>query len=279
MCATETQIHSSTETVTHPESVFEQKNGSFLPAERLSPLTPHTPSTTTGMSSSRKRTARGASDDESAPIIRHAQDGAKDYQSISPSISARTSGAENAALGSVDHTRGAQEALQREAAEREAAEQERREGGRWRKWVDKYGSVELENKGSVARDHLALERTFLAWLRTSLSFASIGIAVTQLFRLNTTISNNSSSTSSDSSNSPQARLRHVGKPLGATFIAISILILFIGFHRYFEAQHYVIRGKFPASRGSILFVSLVAGGLIISSLVVILAVAPGAFEK
>lgn len=55
-------------------------------------------------------------------------------------------------------------------------------------------------------------------------------------------------------------------------------MLFIGFHRYFEAQHYVIRGKFPASRGSIVIVSVVAGGLIITSLVVILATSPAVFE-
>jgi uncharacterized membrane protein YidH (DUF202 family) len=142
-----------------------------------------------------------------------------------------------------------------------------------------------------------VERTFLAWLRTSLSFASIGIAITQLFRLNSSLRPDTSSSSNPSSNNPSSnpsssssdtttgphlhnlhRLRHLGKPLGATFIGISILMLFIGFHRYFEAQHYVIRGKFPASRGSIVLVSLVSGGLIVSSLVVILATSPSAFE-
>lgn len=36
-------------------------------------------------------------------------------------------------------------------------------------------SLKLENSGSVARDHLASERTFLAYMRTSLALASSGI--------------------------------------------------------------------------------------------------------
>jgi hypothetical protein len=38
-------------------------------------------------------------------------------------------------------------------------------------------SLTLQNTGSVARDHLASERTFLAYVRTSLSFASAGVGM------------------------------------------------------------------------------------------------------
>ncbi|KIW58261.1 hypothetical protein PV05_02800 [Exophiala xenobiotica] len=237
-----------------------------------------------------------------------------------------------------------------------AAQEEEEHSGKeeqkpsWLKRVaEKYGSVALENKGSVARDHLALERTFLAWLRTSLAFASIGIAITQLFRLNTTIARQQDITpgigvasdqipfspmvgqavppelipylqqltataapsvptlgptlldqilllppsganglqlsrredlsSSQTTEDQAAKLRHVGKPLGATFLGISIVILFIGFHRYFESQYWIIRGKFPASRGSIFVVGFIAGSLIIASLAVVLAISATSYEK
>ncbi|RMZ79974.1 hypothetical protein DV738_g3100, partial [Chaetothyriales sp. CBS 135597] len=203
--------------------------------------------------------------------------------------------------------------------------------------AEKYGSISLENKGSVARDHLALERTFLAWLRTSLAFASIGIAVTQLFRLNTSSATRSetaqfggqvpsalladqsvpaellpylqqaaASAAASAAVSVQTlgptlldqllglppvvgpeefdedaakRLRHVGKPLGATFLVIAILILLIGAHRYFESQYWIIRGKFPASRGSIFLVASIAGALIIASLIIVIVLAPTSYQK
>jgi len=41
----------------------------------------------------------------------------------------------------------------------------------------------LKNSGSTARDHLASERTFLAWLRTGLGFVALGIAVERFSQL------------------------------------------------------------------------------------------------
>ncbi|RLV95388.1 40S ribosomal protein S30-B [Spathaspora sp. JA1] len=101
----------------------------------------------------------------------------------------------------------------------------------------------LENKGSVARDHMANERTFLAWLRTSLAFITIGIGVTQLLRM-------------DGSNST-AKLKIVvdkpvtfkfGKTIGSIFIIIGILSLVFGCQRYFEVQYMLTRDKYPAAR-------------------------------
>ncbi|CAH1760671.1 5048_t:CDS:2 [Entrophospora sp. SA101] len=116
-------------------------------------------------------------------------------------------------------------------------------------------SLVLENRASVARDHLANERTFLAWLRTSLSFISIGIAITQLFRLNL------NGKKSDDK---------VGKPLGLTFVVLGIIFLVIGIIRYFHSQYLMTQGNFPASRGSIIFVTAVTVVSLAACLVVIL---------
>jgi len=41
----------------------------------------------------------------------------------------------------------------------------------------------FKNTGSTARDHLASERTYLAWLRTGLGFIALGIAVERFNQL------------------------------------------------------------------------------------------------
>lgn len=51
------------------------------------------------------------------------------------------------------------------------------------KFFRAFGSLRLDNEGAVARDHLANERTYLTWMQSSLAFTSIGVAITQFFRL------------------------------------------------------------------------------------------------
>lgn len=108
-------------------------------------------------------------------------------------------------------------------------------------------SLRLENSGSVARDHLASERTFLAYIRTSLAIASSGVGklscqviqqvepvVFYLFTrysflgFYTALVQLFSAASASIPKGSTHRLHHYIRPLGASTVLIGLLVLFIG---------------------------------------------------
>lgn len=95
-----------------------------------------------------------------------------------------------------------------------------------------FSSLSLENTGAVARDHMANERTFLAWLRTSLSLVTIGIGVVQLLKLKGELED----------------LAHFAKPIGASFVVAGIFTLIMGTLRYFRVQSMLLSSFYPVSQ-------------------------------
>lgn len=95
---------------------------------------------------------------------------------------------------------------------------------------------------------MANERTFLAWLRTSLSFITIGIGITQLFRLEdkqSTVQLNNWTIQLDNSSEVIAKF---GKPLGCIFIILGIITLLFGVTRFFNVQQMLVKNYYPAAR-------------------------------
>ncbi|KAJ2580178.1 hypothetical protein GGH95_002732 [Coemansia sp. RSA 1836] len=94
-------------------------------------------------------------------------------------------------------------------------------------------SLKLENKGSVARDHL------------------VGVAIRQLYRVAVDLKHGSDSPSSQSEAGAKEDSRHdplAGKVLGASFVSLGMVFVFIGLYRYFHSQYLMTKGKFPVSR-------------------------------
>ena len=97
--------------------------------------------------------------------------------------------------------------------------------------------VRLAIEEEECRDHLALERTFLAYARTASAYAQLGVTMAQLFRLNVTTSGKTT----------PATLR-VGKALGATTEGIAILVSILGAAYFAKQQSGLVKGVI-VSRG------------------------------
>ncbi|KZP19232.1 hypothetical protein FIBSPDRAFT_688937, partial [Athelia psychrophila] len=105
----------------------------------------------------------------------------------------------------------------------------------------------LENSSSVARDHLASERTFLVYVRTSLVIVSTGVALVQLFILSP------SSTS----------IQKFARPIGTATVALAFSILLVGSVRFFTIQSALTRGKFPVARVTVAGMALALGAVVV----------------
>lgn len=102
----------------------------------------------------------------------------------------------------------------------------------------------MPDGGSLARDHLANERTYLAWVRTGLGSAAVGAAVAEL----------------GDGNGLRARVA------GALFLAIGLVALAYGTSRYYRVQRALGAGRLSVD---------VRGPLVLSAIAVAVAVAAG----
>ncbi|KAK7540788.1 uncharacterized protein J3D65DRAFT_253531 [Phyllosticta citribraziliensis] len=125
------------------------------------------------------------------------------------------------------------------------------------RWWKRHVSVTVEVKGM--RDHLALERTFLGYLRTSIALSMTGVILAQLFRLQHSLH-------------PDAHLGFyvLGIPLASTFIACAIAVALLGAFRFWRQQSAIVRGKVLAGGWEVLVIMV--GSLLLTTGVFILLV-------
>ncbi|KAF9474744.1 hypothetical protein BDN70DRAFT_884501 [Pholiota conissans] len=105
-------------------------------------------------------------------------------------------------------------------------------------------SLTLVNSGSVARDHLASERTYLAYVRTSLALSSVGVALMQFLKL-----------------SPSTHAFAI--PISATMIVTGVLVLLFGAQRFFLVQRTLVEGYFPVSVLEAAVITFILGSVIV----------------
>ena len=117
------------------------------------------------------------------------------------------------------------------------------------------------------REHLANERTFLAWVRTALGLIGLGFVLARMGLFLRQLA--------DAGLAPSGRTLHV--QAGGEFLASGVIFLLIGLavcgwagHRYATNRDSIESGTFNPAGGSIRAITaiVVAGGLVIAAMVV-----------
>lgn len=130
-----------------------------------------------------------------------------------------------------------------------------------------------QNTGSTARDHLASERTFLAWIRTGLGFLALGIAIERFSQLDLRELLKPLREQQQRQDGRGAREREPdpaevehelekeqSQVLVGTLMALGSGSIVYGTSRYFSNLKLLERGLFkPAYHGSALLAASVAG--------------------
>jgi uncharacterized membrane protein YidH (DUF202 family) len=132
----------------------------------------------------------------------------------------------------------------------------------------------FKNTGSTARDHLASERTFLAWTRTGLGFIALGIAIERFSQLdlaalvrelkaaNNPTTSTGISKPSDTKDSIQSTSKHTAHEqlLVSTLLGTGMGSIVYGTMRYFTTLRVLEQGGFkPAFNGPAVLGIIVAG--------------------
>ena len=117
-----------------------------------------------------------------------------------------------------------------------------------------------------ATEYLANERTFLAWVRTSIAVISLGFVVTKfsvwlrelMLRLD-----------------PHARIERTGAslPIGVTLMALGGALVVPAARRYWVVNHSIERGKVSADHGLVILVTVMVTMLALAMIIYMLLTA------
>lgn len=127
-----------------------------------------------------------------------------------------------------------------------------------------------QNTGSTARDHLASERTFLAWIRTGLGFLALGIAIERFSQLDLRElliplrpppqEGKDPKAGPDPADVERELEKEQSQVLVGTLMALGSGSIVYGTSRYFSNLKLLERGLFkPSYHGSAILAASVAG--------------------